>query len=106
MKTIVVTGTSTGIGFSTAVALARAGHDVFATMRDPGRSPELQTLAAQENLPITVTSLDVDDDASVRNGIGAILKSRGRIDILVNNAGITGLGSVEEQPLDEFRRMM
>jgi NAD(P)-dependent dehydrogenase (short-subunit alcohol dehydrogenase family) len=106
MKTIIVTGTSTGIGFSAAVALARAGHDVFATMRAPGQSPELQTLAEKERLLITVTSLDVDDDASVRSAIEGVLKSRGRIDVLVNNAGIAGLGSIEEQPLDQFRRMM
>ena len=106
MKTIIVTGTSTGIGFSAAVALARAGHDVFATMRAPGPSPELQTLAEKERLLITVTSLDVDDDASVRSAIEGVLKSRGRIDVLVNNAGIAGLGSIEEQPLDQFRRMM
>ena len=49
MYTAIVTGTSTGIGFATAVSLARAGHDVFATMRDPVRSPELASLALQDH---------------------------------------------------------
>src|SRR6478736_6756934 len=62
MQIILVTGTSTGIGFATAVSLARAGHDVFATMRNPDRSPELQALAREDHLPITVMPLDVDDD--------------------------------------------
>jgi NAD(P)-dependent dehydrogenase (short-subunit alcohol dehydrogenase family) len=106
MKTIIVTGTSTGIGFAAAVALARAGHDVFATMRDPARSPELQALAETENLPITVVPLDVDSDALVSRGMAKIQEMRGRVDVLVNNAGIAQLGSVEEMPLDQFRQIM
>ena len=106
MHTIVVTGTSTGIGFATAVALARAGHDVFATMRDPVRSPDLQTFASAEKLPITVIPMDVDSDASVTGGIAKVLEARPHIDVLVNNAGIAQLGSVEETPLPEFRRTM
>ena len=106
MKTIIVTGTSTGIGFAAAVALARAGHDVFATMRDPARSPELQALATKENLSITIVPLDVDSDASVSRGIAKIQEMRGRVDVLVNNAGIGQLGSVEEMPLDQFRQVM
>ena len=105
MKTIMVTGTSTGIGFATAVALARAGHDVFATMRDPARSPELQALATKENLAITIVPLDVDSDASVTNGIARIQEMRGRVDVLVNNAGIGQVGSVEEMPLEEYRHV-
>ncbi|MEO5896376.1 MAG: SDR family NAD(P)-dependent oxidoreductase [Vicinamibacterales bacterium] len=106
MKTIVVTGASTGIGFATAVSLARAGHDVFATMRNPSRSPELQKLAAEESLSITVVSLDVTDEASVTSGIAHVAESRGRIDVLVNNAGVGHLGSVEETPIDVVRQTM
>ena len=45
MATVLITGTSTGIGLATALACARGGHDVWATMRDPVRAPQLQTLA-------------------------------------------------------------
>ncbi|MDQ3213829.1 MAG: SDR family NAD(P)-dependent oxidoreductase, partial [Acidobacteriota bacterium] len=86
MKTIIVTGTSTGIGFAAAVALARAGHDVFATMREPGRSPELENIAKKDGVSITVLPLDVDSDASVSAGVAKVLEARGRIDVLVNNA--------------------
>ena len=106
MKTILVTGASTGIGFATAVSLMRAGHDVFAAMRTPSKSPALLELAAKESLPISVIPLDVDSDDSVADGVARILKSRGRIDVLVNNAGIARLGSVEFMPLAGFRQIM
>jgi NAD(P)-dependent dehydrogenase (short-subunit alcohol dehydrogenase family) len=106
MAIVLITGTSTGIGFATAVILARAGHDVYATMRDPVRAPQLQALAKQEELPITVLPLDVDDDASVSGVVAHVLAERGRIDVLVNNAGMAPMGAIEELPLAEFRRAM
>jgi NAD(P)-dependent dehydrogenase (short-subunit alcohol dehydrogenase family) len=106
MKTIIVTGTSTGIGFATAVSLMRARHDVFAGMRNPAASPELLTLAAAEGLPIAVIPLDVDSDQSVAAAVAHVLKARGRVDVLVNNAGIAQLGSVEATPLARYRQIM
>lgn len=106
MKTIVITGASTGIGFATAVSLARAGHDVFATMRNPSRAPELQNLAKSQSLPITVVALDVNDEASVKSGFEHVAEARGRVDVLVNNAGIAHLGSVEETPIEVVRQTM
>lgn len=106
MATVLVTGTSTGIGFATALAFGRAGHTVAAAMRDPDRAPELARVAAAENLPITVFTMDVDADASVREATGRIAKEIGPVDVLVNNAGIERRGSVEELPLAEFRAAM
>jgi NAD(P)-dependent dehydrogenase (short-subunit alcohol dehydrogenase family) len=106
MAIVLITGTSTGIGFATAVACARARHEVYATMRDPARAPQLQTLARQEGLPVSVLPLDVDNDASVSGAIEHLLAERGRIDVLVNNAGIAPMGAIEERPLAEFRRAM
>jgi NAD(P)-dependent dehydrogenase (short-subunit alcohol dehydrogenase family) len=99
-QTILVTGTSTGLGFATAVSLARAGHDVYASMRNPAGAPELRTVAAHEKLPITILPLDVDSDASVAAGIRSVIEARGRIDVLVNNAGIGLMASIEHMPLD------
>ena len=106
MAIVVITGTSTGIGLATAVALGRAGHDVFATMRRPDRSPDLQSIAARESLPITILPLDVDQDDSVAQAINQILAARGRIDVLVNNAGISSIEVVEKLPLSDYRQMM
>jgi NAD(P)-dependent dehydrogenase (short-subunit alcohol dehydrogenase family) len=101
-----ITGTSTGIGRATAIAFGRAGHEVYATMRNPGRAPELGSIAAKEKLPIRVLPMDVDNDASVAATVAGILGDVGRIDVLVNNAGIAVTRAVEELPLAEFRRVM
>ncbi len=106
MANVLITGTSTGIGFATALAFGRAGHRVAATMRNPSRAPELANLAARDHLPITVSAMDVDADASVTEAIGRIEREIGPIDVLVNNAGIERTGSVEELPLGDFRAVM
>jgi NAD(P)-dependent dehydrogenase (short-subunit alcohol dehydrogenase family) len=106
MATVLITGTSKGIGFEAALAFARGGYQVHATMRNPAQSPELANAAAREKLPIHISTMDVDSDQSVRDGIAAIQKEHGAIDVLVNNAGVERSGSVEELPLAEFRAVM
>ena len=106
MARVLITGTSSGIGLATAVAFARAGHQVYATMRNPTRAPHLGYRAASEALPITVATMDVDSDESVKVAINGIVNEGGAIDVLVNNAGIERSGSVEELPLAEFRAVM
>jgi NAD(P)-dependent dehydrogenase (short-subunit alcohol dehydrogenase family) len=107
MAIAVVTGTSTGIGLATAVTLARAGHTVYATMRNPKTGgEELRGIAQREHLPLHIATLDVDSDESVRNAFTKILAEAGQIDVLVNNAGITVLSAVEETPIAAFRAIM
>jgi NAD(P)-dependent dehydrogenase (short-subunit alcohol dehydrogenase family) len=106
MASVLITGTSTGIGLSTALTLGRAGHNVYATMRDPSRAPELAEKTAQEKLPIKISVMDVDSDTSVKTAIADIQKDAGQIDVLVNNAGVERNGSVEELPLSDFRAVM
>jgi len=106
MRSVLITGTSQGIGLEAALAFARAGYKVFATMRSPHKSPELAQIAAREKLPIFVSAMDVDSDESVARGFAAIGKEHGRIDVLVNNAGIERGGAIEELPLAEFRAAM
>lgn len=105
-RVVLITGTSTGIGLATAVALGRAGHNVYATMRNPDRAPELQTMTRQEALPIVILPLDVDDDESVQRAVAHVLADKGRIDVLINNAGIAPLGAIEELTLTVFRQTM
>jgi NAD(P)-dependent dehydrogenase (short-subunit alcohol dehydrogenase family) len=74
-------------------------------MRNPPQSPLLAE-TARENLPITISKMDVDSDQSVSDGIATILKENGPIEVLVNNAGVQAVGSVEELPLATFRAVM
>ncbi len=106
MATVLITGTSTGIGMATALAFGRAGHRVAATMRNPSAAPALAEAAAREKLSVVVVPMDVDSDASVLDGMARIARDLGPIDVLVNNAGIERMGSVEELPLAEFRAVM
>ncbi len=106
MAIVFITGTSTGIGFSTAVTLAKKGHKVYASMRNPQKSPELQILAEKENLSINIITMDVNDDASVQKGIGIVLQKEGFIDVLINNAGVSQAGPVEELPIHSFEKEM
>jgi NAD(P)-dependent dehydrogenase (short-subunit alcohol dehydrogenase family) len=105
MSHIVITGASRGIGLATALELARAGHLVTATMRNPGGSPELGDQAAKEKLPIRIETMDVDSDQSVRQAFARIL-AQAPVDVLVNNAGIERTGAIEETPLADFRTCM
>jgi NAD(P)-dependent dehydrogenase (short-subunit alcohol dehydrogenase family) len=107
MAIAVVTGTSTGIGLATAATLARAGHTVYATMRNPKTAgEELRAIAEREHLPLRIAALDVDSDESTRTTFANILAEAGRIDVLVNNAGISGGGPTEETPMAVFRDVM
>ena len=102
-KVAVVTGTSSGIGFETALALAREGYYTYATMRDTAKSDKIKELGKKDNLKISVLELDVDDESSVKNAIRKILDQKQRIDILVNNAGWGLWGCVEDVTVDEFK---
>ncbi len=106
MSSILITGASRGIGMAAALVLARAGHTVHATMRNPVGSPELSQIAEKESLKIIVSAMDVNDDASVKETISAIQKQYGPIDVLVNNAGIERHGTVEETSMKDFRDVM
>ena len=102
-KVAVVTGTSSGIGFETALALAREGYYTYATMRDTTKSDKIQELAKKESLKIDVIELDVDDENSVKTAIQKILEEKQRIDVLVNNAGWGLWGCVEDVSINEFK---
>jgi NAD(P)-dependent dehydrogenase (short-subunit alcohol dehydrogenase family) len=106
MALALVTGSNSGIGLATAVALARARHTVVAAVRNLARGAEIRKIAEEEKLPIHLAALDVDNDASVRGALSAVVAQHGPVEVLVNNAGIGGGGAVEETPLDSFRQVM
>jgi NAD(P)-dependent dehydrogenase (short-subunit alcohol dehydrogenase family) len=107
MHNALVTGSSSGFGYLTVLALAQRGHHVFASMRDPARrnraaADELRRLAEERQLAIDVLDLDVTRDASVE----AAIEAAGPLDVVVNNAGYTVAGLAEtvtaQQLLDEL----
>jgi NAD(P)-dependent dehydrogenase (short-subunit alcohol dehydrogenase family) len=110
-QVVLITGSSTGFGRLFAETLARKGHTVLATMRDPGgrnvkRASEIRTIAERDSLPIYVLELDVTDDASVERAVDAAVAKAGRIDVAINNAGYYLTGLEEAVTTEQARRLM
>ena len=98
-----VTGSSTGIGYETALALARDGYRTFASMRDTRAGEGLLGVAAGEGLPLEVVELDVNGPDSVKKAVAGIVSAGKRIDVLVNNAGYGQFGCTEDVTVEEFK---
>ena len=103
-KVALVTGSSSGIGFETSLALARDGFYTYASMRDTSKDKELLDIARKEDLPIRTIHLDVDDDESIVSAIKEIGRESHRIDVLVNNAGYGQFGCTEDVSVDDFKK--
>ena len=101
----VVTGSSSGIGLATSLALARSGYLTYATMRNLAKRDSIQSIAEKQHLPIRTVQLDVTDENSVKNAIQSILSEAGRIDVLVNNAGYGLTGAFEDIEIDEIKAL-
>jgi NAD(P)-dependent dehydrogenase (short-subunit alcohol dehydrogenase family) len=104
-KTAIVTGSSSGIGLDTSVALARNGFFTYATIRNLDKSSIVKAAAEKERLPIKIVQLDVTDYQSVNNAIQTIVSETGRIDVLVNNAGYGLIGAFEDLSIDEIKNL-
>jgi len=102
-KVALVTGSSSGIGFETSLALARNGYHTFATMRNLGKDEKIKQVIEKEDLSIEILELDVDSEESVNRAIKTVSEKNGRIDVLVNNAGYGMWGTVEDVSIDEFK---
>ena len=102
-KVALVTGSSTGIGFETSLALAKNGFYTYATMRNLQDSNKILDISKKEQLPLDVLSLDVNDDNSILNTINKINEKNKRIDVLVNNAGYALAGPLEGTHIDKIR---
>ncbi len=98
-KTILITGSSTGIGRETALKFQSEGWNVVATMRTPEKEEELNTL---EN--VLVTKLDVQDLATINNAIEIAISKFGKIDVVLNNAGYGLMGTFESAKRESVAR--
>lgn len=109
MPTVLITGTSTGIGHVTTEVLASRGWRVFATMRDLTRKDSLEvaleTAGFRER--VTLCPLDVSDAKSIHAAVASILaQTDNAIDAVVHNAGVAVAGALEDVPESEIRRVM
>lgn len=109
MQNVIVTGTSSGIGLETAVALAKQGWQVFATMRNPAKSGPLEAALDEAGVRdrVDISQLDVTDSASIANAVAAVLsKTGGKLDAVVHNAGVAVGGAFEDVPEVQSRHVM
>lgn len=110
-KVILLTGASSGLGHLTTKTLARAGHTVYAAMRDlKGRNQTkaeaLLDWAKHEGLALHLIELDVTDQAAIEGSVQQIVAAQGRIDVLVNNAGVMNVGITEAYTAQQLQQQM
>ncbi len=104
MKTIVITGASSGIGRALAVRAARAGYAVYGVGRDRDALETLRAKIAGENGFVAVEALDIAQPANARGLVARVLARFGSIDVLVNNAGFVSVGALHAQSDAELQR--
>jgi NAD(P)-dependent dehydrogenase (short-subunit alcohol dehydrogenase family) len=104
-RIVLITGTSSGIGLSTALAFARNGDQVYATMRNLNKASPLLEQARKTGLTLEVLALDVENTASIQAVVEQIITQHGRIDVLINNAGAGYLGTTEQTSMEDVRHV-
>ncbi len=98
VRTVLVTGGSTGIGAAVSNLLSKNGMTVYAASRS-GRCPE----GCEERSNLVPVVMDVNDEAAIAGVVDRILREQGSLDAVVCNAGNGIAGPVEETSLDEVR---
>lgn len=106
-KIILITGASSGFGRLTAEALARAGHVVYASMRDiAGRNAQnalaMAETSKRDGVALRAIELDVQSESSIDAAVGSIMAESGRIDVLIHNAGHMMFGPAEAFTPEQF----
>ncbi|WP_445188040.1 oxidoreductase [Pseudonocardia sp. Cha107L01] len=97
MKTVLVTGASSGIGKETAKTLLADGYAVYVAARRVDRMSELEQPGA------TALAMDITNDEDIVAAVKRITAERGGIDVLINNAGFGMYGAMEDTTLDDAR---
>jgi NAD(P)-dependent dehydrogenase (short-subunit alcohol dehydrogenase family) len=105
LRSVVVTGASTGIGRTTALRLDAGGWRVFAGVRRPSDAEELSAVGSNQLIPVMLDITDPAQIAAARQSVDANLGGGG-LDGLVNNAGVAIPGPLETLPIEDFRRQI
>ncbi|MFG2195869.1 SDR family NAD(P)-dependent oxidoreductase [Streptomyces sp. NPDC048639] len=105
-QVVLITGTSSGIGLAAAIASAQAGWTTVATLRDTNRADALRKAAESAGVELDIRQLDVTDPDSVHAAIDGVIADHGRLDALVNNAGAGHIGTIENDTVEDVRRVM
>ena len=106
MAVVLITGCSSGFGLEAALAFARNGDTVVATMRDPARGGPLAEAARAEALEVEPARLDVTEPDTFGPAVARVVEAHGRLDVLVNNAGINRVGAFEDTTEATLREVM
>ena len=104
MRSVLVTGASTGIGRATALRLDSSGWQVFAGVRKDADAESLGAEASPRLVPVTLDVTDPGQIAAAADRIEA--EAEGGLDVLVNNAGVAVPGPLETVPLDDLRHQL
>lgn len=99
----VITGTSSGIGLHSAIALARAGYRVVATVRRPESRSAVGAAAERAQVAFDIRIMDVTSDDSVSRCVAEVVEDYGSVHALINNAGAGHVGTLEQDSLAEIR---
>ena len=101
-----ITGASSGIGKSTAIAFAQQGFDLALVSRNQAKLAEVSAHAAEYGVTAKAYTLDLAEIAQVRDGIERILNDFGACDTLINNAGMGYTGYLADTPLQDWQRVL
>ena len=105
-KVVIITGASSGIGYSTAVTLAKAGAKVAIGARRTDRLEKLEKEISQNGGEVFSQKLDVTKKSDCESFVKAVLEKWGTVDVLVNNAGLMPLSFFKNLKIDEWDQMI
>jgi NAD(P)-dependent dehydrogenase (short-subunit alcohol dehydrogenase family) len=106
MAVIIITGSNSGFGLQGALAFARNGDTVYASMRDVSKADDLKRVADAEGLSIRIKRLDVSQPEMFKPFVSEVIEEAGGVDVLVNNAGILRSGTAEDTTEESLREVM
>jgi len=109
-KIILITGASSGFGRLTAEALAKAGHTVYASMRNTASrnaavAEQMAVLAKSNNVDLRTIEMDVQSQASIDAAVAKIIADHGHVDVLVHNAGHMAFGPAEAFTPEQYAQL-